>query len=199
MRWIWLVAMVTERLNLPKRYSKIISSVKEEWSWNFAEIFTTLAFTKVVFLLPLLILSLLWQLKVLMGKVKIDIYCFAISLQIFWPKKSEMFTEWSSTKHIIFFLTFQFDWMPWQLNEWSEKYTIINSSETILWVKLKLRRNVPSISLYEIFFSCCCIYTLITMDLLLEKWKLAFSVSLNDQELIKSDPTSCPQNQKGNN
>ena len=46
---------------------------------------------------------------------------------------SEMFIEGSSTKHIIWVLTSQFDWSSWQLKETIyEKYSKINSSEVEL-------------------------------------------------------------------
>ena len=52
---IWFVAMATETCNLWKQYSKIFSSeAKRGWSWKFTEMFILFAFTKVVFLLPLL-------------------------------------------------------------------------------------------------------------------------------------------------
>ena len=47
--------------------------------------------------------------RLIMGKLNIGIYCYFIAdiLTIFL----EMFVEWSSTKHILFVQTSQFDWL----------------------------------------------------------------------------------------
>ena len=62
-------------------------------------------------------LWLLWQLKVSIDlqweNVKIEINCY-LTAQILTKVFSEMFDEWSSTKHIILVQTSQFDWFPWQ-------------------------------------------------------------------------------------
>ena len=53
--------------------------------------------------------------KLIMGKLKIGIYCYFISdilRKIF--RILEMFVEWSSTKHILFVQTSQFDWLSCQ-------------------------------------------------------------------------------------
>ena len=52
--WTWLVATATESLNLRKNIQKSsLSEVIRGQSWNFAEMFITLASTKMAFLLPL--------------------------------------------------------------------------------------------------------------------------------------------------
>ena len=51
-----------------------------------------------------------------------------------------------------------------QKAKFSKKYLTLNSSEAILGIKLKLCRNIHSISLYKsIVFYCCCLCTLIAM------------------------------------
>ena len=64
-RWIWLVAMATETLNLRKNIEKSPQKPSGGWSWNFVEMFITLASTKFLFFIAVtLVLLLLWQLKV---------------------------------------------------------------------------------------------------------------------------------------
>ena len=51
----------------------------------------------------------------------------------------------------------------------------------------------------DIIFSRCIPSTVVTPTIVEEKCSLKSKKISNDQELIQSDPTSCPQNQKGNN
>ena len=88
---------------------------------------------------------------------------------------AEMFVGWSSTKHIIWDQTSQFDW---QANvKFAKKCLKITSSEAIRGIKLKLGRIVYNISL----FCCRCLSTLVAMATLnvyrlikWRKWQLAF-------------------------
>ena len=89
--------------------------------------------------------------RLIMGKMKIDIYCYHLLLshcRYFDKRFSEMFVEWYSTKNIIFVQTSQSDGLSWQPKPYiCKNYSKINSSEPIRWIKLKLYRNVHSISL----------------------------------------------------
>ena len=54
-----------------------------------------------------------------MGENRIDIDCY-ITADILTKVILEMFVEWSSTKHILFVLTSQFDWLSWQKAEFAK-------------------------------------------------------------------------------
>ena len=142
--------MATERLNLRKKYSKIVSEAKGDEA-ETAKMSIILAFTKNCFLLLLLMYFSCY------GNIKFSLtyngksenwHLLPFHCRYFDKSYSEMFIEWSSTKHIIWDLTSQFDWLSWQLKG-CEKYSKVDS-EAILWVKLKLCRNVHSISLYDL-------------------------------------------------
>ena len=45
--------------------------------------------------------------------MKIGIYCYVIA-DFFYKTLTEMFLEWSSTKHTFFVIASYFDWLPWQ-------------------------------------------------------------------------------------
>ena len=60
-----------------------------------------------------------------------------------------MFVEWSSTKHKLFVQTSQVASLLWQPKAKFAKKKKINSSEAILGIKLKLCRNVHSVSPYK--------------------------------------------------
>ena len=112
--------------------------------------------------------------------MKIGIYCCLIA-DILTKKNTEMFIEWSSTKHTIFVVTSLFDWLPWQPKGkiYEKNIEKINSSEAVLGIKLKLCRIVSNISIYKNYFYCRCSSTLlwqlkVSIDLQWEKWKLRF-------------------------
>ena len=95
--------------------------------------------------------------------------------QYFGKKFSEMFTEWSSTKHVIFVQTPQFHWLAWQLRLNLLKICkTINSSEAIRVLKLKIFKTVHSISRYKNIVCCCCCFfcrclcTLVAVAVLLQ-------------------------------
>ena len=69
-----------------KLKNHLLRSHKVDWSWNFAEMFSTFVCTKsYVFIAVVHVLSLLWQLKsfhwLIMGKVKVGLY-FCLTLDI---------------------------------------------------------------------------------------------------------------------
>ena len=81
-RWIWLVAMATKMLNLWTNIKK--SSPQKPlggWSWNFADMFITLAFTTIMFFychcscafVPMATYSFH---RLIMGKVKVGLYFY---------------------------------------------------------------------------------------------------------------------------
>ena len=89
---------------------------------------------------------------------------------------TEMFLEWSSTKHTFFVVTAKFDWLPWQpKGKICEK---INSSEAVWGIKLNLWRIVSNINIYEsiVFYVAHSLWLLlkVAIDLQWEKWKLNF-------------------------
>ena len=99
-----------------------------------------------------------------MGKKKIGMYCYFIAdilTKVFF-KKCLM----SGLLPNIYFKSKPRDLIGCHGNQKAEfgKNIKINSSEAIWGIKLKLFRNVHSISLYKsIAFHCCCICTLIAM------------------------------------
>ena len=56
-----------------------------------------------------------------------------------------MFVDWSSTKHILFVQTAQFDWLPLNLQK---NVFFFKSSEATWVIKLKLCRNGHSLNKY---------------------------------------------------
>ena len=76
--------------------------------------------------------------RLIMGKMKIGIYCNFIADIL--TKVFTMFVEWSAIKHILFAQTSLFDWLSWQpKGSICEIYLKqINSSEAIWGMKLKL-------------------------------------------------------------
>ena len=82
-----------------------------------------------------------------MGKVKIEI--LLSHCRYFDKTFTEMFLEWSSTKHNIFVLTSKFDWLPWQQKgRICKKISEINSSETV-GDNAETFQIVTNISLYK--------------------------------------------------
>ena len=113
-RWIWLVAMATERLNLRGGGSEIFSSeaitgMKLKLCRNIHNInlYKNYVFVDVAY-----VLWLLWHWLV-MGKNE-NWQLLLSYIDILAKKLSEMFTEWSSTKHIILVQTPLFHLWSWQ-------------------------------------------------------------------------------------
>ena len=87
------------------------------YSWNFAELSQIFASTKDCILLPLLKhFGCYGNLKFLLAcNGKSESWDLLLSHSKYFDKSfTEMFVEWSSTKHIILDQTCQFDWLPWQ-------------------------------------------------------------------------------------
>ena len=87
------------------------------WSWNFAEMFKTWAFTKNMFLLPLLMcLRCYGNLKfplTLNGKRESRPLLLP-HCRYFEKSLTGLFLMESFTKHINFVQMAEFDWLPWQ-------------------------------------------------------------------------------------
>ena len=98
-----------------------------------------------------------------MRQMKNGIYCYLIADIL--VKVSEMFVEWSSTKHIFFpNPSFSLVVMATERLNVLKLFEKINSSEAIRVIKLNLFRNVHSISLYKnVVFYCRCLCTLVAM------------------------------------
>ena len=77
-----------------------------------SDIFYNSLYKNIVFIAIAQALWLLWRFKVSIDLKweKCKLRFIAVSMQIFLQKFAEMFVEWSSTKHIIFYQTSQFDW-----------------------------------------------------------------------------------------
>ena len=103
----------------------------------------------------------------------------AISLQIFWRK------FFRNVWWVVLYQTYTFCpnlsiWLSWQPKGWiCEKYSKLNL-EAIWEIKLKLWRNVHSISFYKSIVFIAVAYALwllwqlrVSIDLLWGKWKLA--------------------------
>ena len=78
-----------------------------------------LASIKLLFLLSLLkylvAMATLNVRRVIMGKKKKkNWHLLLFHCRYFYKRFSEIFVEWSSTKHILFVLTSQFHWLSWQ-------------------------------------------------------------------------------------
>ena len=152
--WIWLVAMATQGINSQKHIQK--SSPQQPlggWSWNFAELFITLASTKYVFIAIAYVLSLLWQSfhRLIMGKMKVGLYCYLIADIL---SKDLQRCSSSSPLPNIWILFKSLSLIGCHCNQkekFAKKYSKIISSEVITGMKLKLCRNVHNISLYKSF------------------------------------------------
>ena len=124
--------------------------------------------------------------RLIMGKMKIDIFCYFtadILTKFFWK------CLLSGPLPNIYFLSKPLNLIGWHGNPKDQfAYNIkkINSSEAIWGMKLKLCRNVHSISFYKnifffFFFYCCCICTLVVMAtssfhrLIMGKMKIGFN------------------------
>ena len=86
---------------------------------KLAEMFITLVSTKLVFFIAVAhVLLFLWQLKSFHCNGKSENWHLLLFHCRYFDKSfSEMFIEWSSTKHTILVLTSQFDWLSWQLKD----------------------------------------------------------------------------------
>ena len=115
-RWLWLVAMATERLNFRKKYSKIffseaIRGIKLKLCVNVHDISLYIGY---IFIVLAHVLSLLWQLEVSIDlQVEIGIYfCVTadiltkVLLKYLWS--SPLPTIWILSKSLILI------WWPWQ-------------------------------------------------------------------------------------
>ena len=125
-----------------------------------------------------------------MGKMKICIYWYFIA-DILTKVFLQIFDEWSSTKQILFVQTSQFDWLSWQPKGWiCEKYSKLNS--VAIWeIKLKLCRNVHSISFYKSIVFIAVTYALWLLwvfsfhRLIMGKMKIGFNCCLFANILTK--------------
>ena len=171
--WIWLAAMATKRLNLRKRLKNHLlrshkgdkAKTSQKCSWH-----KPLQNWCVFLLLMLMYFHCYGNFKFPLtynGKSK-KLEFIAISLQIFWQK----LFGWSSTKHILFCPIWLVVMATERLNVW-KTYSKINSSEAKWGTKLKLCRNVHSMSLYKT------IVLLLLLLYIMGTWKLALiAVSL---------------------
>ena len=104
--WIWLVAMATKKLNLKNNIKKSSTCTLKAFgdkAETFAEMFITLASTKMVFLLSLLMCFRCYgNLKFpLTYNGKIENWHLLLSHRRYFDKSfSEIFVEWSSTKYV---------------------------------------------------------------------------------------------------
>ena len=121
-RWILLVAMATERINSQKIKKKSSpQKSKGGWSWNFAEMFITLASTKIVFLLPLLICFHFygnWKFPLTYNE-KSESRSLLLSHCRYFDRTFFINVCWvASTKHKEVVQIPHFDLLPWQLKDW---------------------------------------------------------------------------------
>ena len=184
---IWLVAMATEMLNLRKNNNK--STSQKLWGGGGGK----LKLCRIVYNINLCKKSVFYChcLNTLVAMATLNFHGLIIGknenlhLLLFHCRyfdESFFRNVWwvSSTKHILFVQTSQFEWLSWQPKGWiCEKYSKLNS-EAIWEIKLKLCRNVHSISFYKSIVFIAVAYALwllwqlrVSIDLLWGKWKLA--------------------------
>ena len=103
-----------------------------------------------------------------MGKMGIGIYCYFIA-DILTKVFLEMFDEWSSTKHILFVQTSQFDWLSWQPKRLNLRKIFKNQLRSYM---RELCRHVHSISFYKSIVFIAVAYALWLL------WQLRVSIDL---------------------
>ena len=111
-RWIWLVAMVTGRLNLQKNIQK--SSPQKPlggWSWNSVEMFITLASTRNMFFVAVFMCFRHYgNLKAYNGKSE-SRPLFLSHCRYSDKSFTDTFLDLSSTKYMNFVQMAEFDWL----------------------------------------------------------------------------------------